>query len=152
MDRAVDAATTEQALVRGIDNGIDRKRRDVGDANFEPRGTDRSEAASAMDCSLSRPLGLRLGTQVHRAFDADVAEMLVEETPRRALAADMPHLEEIVIRFAADRLFWSAARPGNNDERKFFMQPRPHYVRARRKAETTITPPSSRRRSRDWPR
>ena len=40
MDRAVNTAAAEEALVRGIDDGIDRKRRDVGDTDFKPRGTD----------------------------------------------------------------------------------------------------------------
>ncbi len=40
MDRAVDAAAAEQRPVRRIDDGIDVKRRDVGDADFEPGGAD----------------------------------------------------------------------------------------------------------------
>ncbi len=36
MDRAVDTAAAEQTPVGGIDDGIDGKRRDVGDADFEP--------------------------------------------------------------------------------------------------------------------
>ena len=46
---------------------------------------------------LSRPFGLRLGLQVDGAAHADIVEMLVEKTPRRALAAEMQHVEEIVI-------------------------------------------------------
>ena len=40
MDRAVDAAATEQRTVRGIDDRIERKRRDVGDANLKLCGAD----------------------------------------------------------------------------------------------------------------
>ena len=40
MDRAVDTAAAEQGAVRGVDDGIELKRRDVGHANFEPGGAD----------------------------------------------------------------------------------------------------------------
>src|ERR1700752_3229291 len=47
--------------------------------------------------SLSHPFGLRFGAQIDRAFSAEIVQVLVEETPRRALAADMEHVEEIVV-------------------------------------------------------
>jgi len=46
---------------------------------------------------LSRPLGLCFGAQVDGAFHADIVEMLVEKTPRGALAVGPQHVEEIVI-------------------------------------------------------
>src|SRR5436309_9753315 len=55
------------------------------------------ESGAAMSANLSRPLGLRLGPQIDRALHADIVEVLVEKAPRRALAADMEHVEKIVI-------------------------------------------------------
>ena len=40
MDGAVDAAAAEQRPVGGIDDGVDVERRDVGDADLEPRRSD----------------------------------------------------------------------------------------------------------------
>ena len=40
MDRAVNAATAEERFVGRIDDGVDRKRCDVGNADFEPGRTD----------------------------------------------------------------------------------------------------------------
>ena len=40
MDGAVDAAAAEQRPVGRVDDGIDVERRDVGDANLEPRRSD----------------------------------------------------------------------------------------------------------------
>ena len=40
MNGAVDAAATEQRPVGRVDDGIDVERRDVGDANLEPRRSD----------------------------------------------------------------------------------------------------------------
>src|SRR5580704_4048851 len=56
-----------------------------------------SAGTSGIKVSLSRPFGLRLGLQVHRALHADIVEMLVEETPGGTYAADMQHVEEIVV-------------------------------------------------------
>src|SRR5579862_2628919 len=53
--------------------------------------------AGDIDTRLSRPFGLRFRAQIDRALHADIVEMLVEETPRRALAAQVQHLEEIVV-------------------------------------------------------
>ncbi len=41
MDRAVDAAAAEQRRVRRVHDGVDGKRRDVGDADVEPCRSDR---------------------------------------------------------------------------------------------------------------
>ena len=40
MDGAVDAAAAEQRRFGGIDDGVDVERRDVGDADLEPRRSD----------------------------------------------------------------------------------------------------------------
>src|SRR5579862_2450615 len=47
--------------------------------------------------SLSRPLGLRLRAQVDGRFHPDIVEVLIEKPPCRALAADMQHVEEIIV-------------------------------------------------------
>src|SRR5215469_5324949 len=47
--------------------------------------------------SLSCPFGLRFGAQIDRALHADIVKVLVEEMPRRALAADVEHVKEVVI-------------------------------------------------------
>src|ERR1700722_6809276 len=56
-----------------------------------------SAGTSGIKTSLSRPFGLRFGLQIHRALDADIVEMLVQKTPGGAPAADMQHVEEIVV-------------------------------------------------------
>src|ERR1700741_1105420 len=56
-----------------------------------------SAGTSGIETSLSRPFGLRFGRQIHCALHADVVEVLVQETPRGALAADVQHVEEIVV-------------------------------------------------------
>src|SRR6266566_7521540 len=50
-----------------------------------------------MTANLSHPLRLRLGAQIDRAFYPDIVKMLVEEPARRALPADVEHVEKIVI-------------------------------------------------------
>ena len=101
MDRAVDAAAAEQRAVRRVDDRIERKRRDVGNADIEPGGADLGGTQRRHidhDARMvSRPLGLRFGPQIDRALHADIVKMLVEETPRRPLAVDAQHLEEIVV-------------------------------------------------------
>jgi hypothetical protein len=37
MDRTIDAATTEQRGIGGVDDGINAKCRDIGDDDFQPR-------------------------------------------------------------------------------------------------------------------
>src|SRR3984885_8056625 len=51
-----------------------------------------SAGTSGIKASLSRPFGLRFGLQIHRAFHADIVEMLVEETAGGTYAADMQHV------------------------------------------------------------
>ena len=70
-----------QTSSRAAPTSADKKRRYIGHARL----------------AVSRPLGLRLGPQIDGALHADIVEMLVEETPRRALAADVQHFEEIVV-------------------------------------------------------
>ena len=59
MDRAIDAAAAEQRGIGGVDDGVNAKRGDVGDDDFEPRRTDlargraQAEAAALMVTPLS---------------------------------------------------------------------------------------------------
>ena len=56
MNGAVDAATTEQRPVGGVDDGVDVERRDVGDADLEPRrsdtGGEQGRDAHGLQCSM----------------------------------------------------------------------------------------------------
>src|SRR5580692_595868 len=56
-----------------------------------------SAGTSGIKTSLSRPFGLRFGLQIHRAFHADIVEMFVKEAAGGALAADVQHVEEIIV-------------------------------------------------------
>ncbi len=40
MDRAVNAAATEQRCIRSVDDGVNAQRRDIGDDDFQPRRAD----------------------------------------------------------------------------------------------------------------
>ena len=40
MDRAINAAATEQRRIRGVDDGVNAQRRDVGNDDFQPRRAD----------------------------------------------------------------------------------------------------------------
>ena len=40
MDRAVNAATPKQCVIRGVDDGVNAQARDVGDNDFQPRRAD----------------------------------------------------------------------------------------------------------------
>src|SRR6202030_4316104 len=40
MDRTIDATAAEQRLIGGIDDGVDRKRGDIGNADLKSRGAD----------------------------------------------------------------------------------------------------------------
>ena len=40
MDRAIDAASTQQRGIRGVDDGVNAQAGDVGDDDLEPRRTD----------------------------------------------------------------------------------------------------------------
>ncbi len=59
MDRAVNAAATEQRCIRSVDDGVNAQRRDVGDDDFQPRRTDlalrmrQAEAAALTATPLS---------------------------------------------------------------------------------------------------
>jgi hypothetical protein len=59
MDRAIDAATAEQRRIGGIDDGVNAKRGDVGNDDFQPRPADltrrrvQAEAAALMVTPLS---------------------------------------------------------------------------------------------------
>src|SRR6202034_4788050 len=64
-----------------------------------------SAGASGIKRSLSRPLGLRFGLQIHRALHADIVEMLVHETAGgTAAAAKHPPQEHRVGRDPAARV------------------------------------------------
>lgn len=100
MDRTIDAAATEQGAVRRVDDCVERKRRNVGHADFEPGGADFSSEERRIVrhfVTVSRPLGARLGPQIDGALLADIVEMLIHEAPRRALAAHVQHLKKIVV-------------------------------------------------------
>src|ERR1700724_3090698 len=62
-----------------------------------PTSATSSAGTSGIKTSLSRPFGLRFGRQVHGALDADIVEILIQETPGGAVCADMQHVEEIVV-------------------------------------------------------
>ena len=59
MDRTVDTAPAEQGRIRRVDDGVNAKRGDVGDDDFQPRGTElagrqaQAEAAALMVTPLS---------------------------------------------------------------------------------------------------
>jgi hypothetical protein len=38
MDRAIDATPAKQRGIGGVDDGVNAKRRDIGDGDFQPRG------------------------------------------------------------------------------------------------------------------
>jgi hypothetical protein len=56
-----------------------------------------ADLSYALATNLSRPFGLRLGAQVDRALYADIVEVVVKETPRRAFAAEVKHVEKVII-------------------------------------------------------
>src|SRR5579863_8905629 len=66
-------------------------------SRVEPTSAVRSGVASGIGVSVSRPLGLRLGAQIHRTLDADIVEMLVEKATGGALAAEPQHFKKIII-------------------------------------------------------
>ena len=59
MDGAIDATTAEQGIIGGVDDGVNAKRGDVGNDDFEPRRTDlargrgQAEAAALVMTPLS---------------------------------------------------------------------------------------------------
>jgi hypothetical protein len=63
MDGAVNTTAAKQCAVRRVDDCIERKRRNVGHADFEPGGTDFSSKKRRVfvhPVNISRPLGPRL--------------------------------------------------------------------------------------------
>jgi hypothetical protein len=63
VNRAINPTAAEQCAVRRVDDCIERKRRYVGYADFEPGGTDFSSKKRRVFrhlASISRPLGARL--------------------------------------------------------------------------------------------
>ena len=40
MDRAIYTAAAEQRAIRGVDDGVNAQRRDIGDNHFQPRRAD----------------------------------------------------------------------------------------------------------------
>ena len=59
MDRAIDAAAAKQRRIRGVDDGVNAQRGDVGDDDFQPRladlarGQTQAEAAALTATPLS---------------------------------------------------------------------------------------------------
>jgi hypothetical protein len=59
VDRAIDAAATEQGRIGGVDDGVNAQARDIGDDNFQPRAADlagrktQAEAAALTATPLS---------------------------------------------------------------------------------------------------
>jgi hypothetical protein len=59
MDRAIDAAPTKERRIRSVDDGVNAKRGDVGNKDFQPRladlarGTAQAEAAALTVTPLS---------------------------------------------------------------------------------------------------
>jgi hypothetical protein len=65
MDRAIDASAAKEGSVRGVDNGVDPKRGDVGDHNIETRRLGKSEhtlssAVHQLIAFIPLPSGKRL--------------------------------------------------------------------------------------------
>jgi hypothetical protein len=54
MDRAIDAAPAKERRIRGVDDGINAQRGDVGNDDFQPRRADLArEAAQAEAAALT---------------------------------------------------------------------------------------------------
>ena len=58
MDRTIDAAAAEQRGIRGVDDGVNAERRDVGDNDFQPRRADlaRGEAQAEAAAATATPV------------------------------------------------------------------------------------------------
>ncbi|MEA2897290.1 MAG: hypothetical protein QOJ84_2905 [Bradyrhizobium sp.] len=58
MDRAIDAASAQQRGIRGVDDGVNTQRGDVGDDDLEPRRTDvaRSQRQADAEAAIVTPL------------------------------------------------------------------------------------------------
>jgi hypothetical protein len=61
MDRTVYAAATEQRRIRGVDDGVNAKCRDIGDGDFQPRRADlaRAQAQAVAGALRVTPLSAR---------------------------------------------------------------------------------------------
>jgi hypothetical protein len=61
MDRPIDAAASEQRGVRGVDDGVNAQRRDIGDNDFQPRRADlaRGEAQAVAAALTVTPLSAK---------------------------------------------------------------------------------------------
>ena len=105
MDRAIHAAAAEQRAVRGVHDGVDVERRDVGDEDVEPRAAGLGDEESAAEtCERRRPCGQYITParpspprEIDRAAHADIVEVLVEERRAAAPAGAVQHLEEIEV-------------------------------------------------------
>ena len=89
MDCTINAAASQQCAVRRVDDSVERKRRNIGHADFEPGGADFSGKERRVFrhfVIISRPLNPRLRPQIDGAALANIVEMLVHEASRRALA------------------------------------------------------------------
>ena len=51
MDRAIDAAATEQRRIRGVDDGVNAQRGDVGNNDFQPRLADLARGPAQADAA-----------------------------------------------------------------------------------------------------
>ena len=47
MDRAIDAATAQERGIGSVDDGVNAERGDVGNDDFQPRGTDLARGQSS---------------------------------------------------------------------------------------------------------
>jgi len=61
MDRTVHAAAAEQRTVRGVDDGVNAERCNIGDGDFEPRRTDlaRDQAQAVAGALRVTPLSAK---------------------------------------------------------------------------------------------
>jgi hypothetical protein len=53
MDRAIDAASAQQRGIRGVDDGVNAQRGDIGDDDLEPRRTDVASGKSQADAEAA---------------------------------------------------------------------------------------------------
>jgi hypothetical protein len=56
MNRAIDAASTEQRCIRRVDDGVNAQCRDIGDDNLEPRRTDVARSQRQAEAVTVTPL------------------------------------------------------------------------------------------------
>jgi hypothetical protein len=92
MDRAIDAPAAKQRAVRGIYDGVERQRRDVGNEDVEGDGADR-EVRRGEGMLRSYPSPAKRG-RVDARSAAGWGSKLASEDPTPALRADPPLLGE----------------------------------------------------------